>query len=391
MTTWTAVAAAGMLSLACLNAHGDYPEINDVRPAVADTTPPKRRVALVLGVDVAPTQHATNGATAVAERLAQMGYEVEAANNPGRERIRQMLATFGAKARTAHLALFYFGGHGLQIADTNYLVPHGAVVSDLSEVEANTVSTKELYDALRRSADTAKVVVLDACRLNPFSGVPLPPGLAAPALAPDRTFVAYAAAPGDLAGDGGSESRLTPFTAALVRHLPAPGGRVEEVFKRVRSDVKDLTHSQQPWDNSALLTEATLHDPVAVEVELEDGDDEVVVVAGAQMLAWQNPQLRKATLMLPAGDTPVRVWVYNQHTFAGHNAWFGAPEGWRYRMSIRRPDGSLVGRFASAEDEPEKDGPRHGKAFAVACMALHVEGVTRTVGLVGIDTGVWRR
>ena len=209
--------------------------------------------------------------------------------------------------------------------------------------------------------------------------------------APPRTLVAYSADPNDLAADGGVGGQYSPYTKVLLDHLASPGVPVEELFKTIRRELLEKTKSQRPWYHNTLPDMVVLQDPVLVKTVIEDGDDELVVSVGSELVTLRSPELNSRIIHLPAGDTQVVVRVFNQHTFVGHNSLFGAPEGWSYRLKFERPDGTLVARIGSAEDPPEKDGPRHGKTFLAGRLTLHVDPVTRAVGaLQDANPAVWR-
>lgn len=151
--------------------------------------------------------------------------------------------------------MIYFAGHGVQIGNQNYLVPIKADIRHERDVPIEAVSADEIMKSLSYSSTRLNLVILDACRNNPYarsfrSGAQ---GLARMD-APRGTLLAYSTAPGSVAFDG--NGRYSPYTAALVRAMNRPGLPIEAVFKRTRVDVMERTGDQQvPWESSSLTGE----------------------------------------------------------------------------------------------------------------------------------------
>jgi hypothetical protein len=164
----------------------------------------------------------------------------------------EMTRDFGRKLRPGVVALFYYAGHGLQVRDRNFLIPVEADVQSEEEVPYTSVDVNYLLDVMNRAKSRINIVILDACRNNPFarsfrSGSS---GLAQMD-APSGTLIAYATAPGRVASDGAGAHGL--YTQHLLKHIATPGLPVEILFKRVREGVERETRSQQiPWESSSL-------------------------------------------------------------------------------------------------------------------------------------------
>jgi uncharacterized caspase-like protein len=221
-------------------------------PALAQ----ERRVALVIGnaayKSVTPLQNPVNDSKAVAEQLRKLGFEVIEKQNLGREGFAGVVREFGDKLRGASVGLFYFAGHGLQVKGRNYLVPVDADIAREDEVPYRSFDVNEVLDKMDSARTAVNLVVLDACRNNPFarSFKPAQTGLAQMD-APTGTLIAFATAPGSVAQDGEGSNGL--YTGALLKHIAAPGVAVEQMFKRVRVDVVNASKNQQvPWESSSL-------------------------------------------------------------------------------------------------------------------------------------------
>lgn len=216
----------------------------------------ERRVALVIGnsaYKMAPLQNPGNDARDMAQALRGLGFEVIERQNLSREAFSLVVREFGDKLRGATVGLFYFAGHGLQVKGRNFLVPVDADIAREDEVPYRSVEVNEVLDKMDSARTPVNLVVLDACRNNPFarSFRTTQTGLAQMD-APSGTLIAFATAPGSVAQDGDSGANGL-YTGALLKHIATPGLAVEQMFKRVRVDVVDGSKSAQvPWESSSL-------------------------------------------------------------------------------------------------------------------------------------------
>jgi peptidoglycan hydrolase-like protein with peptidoglycan-binding domain len=219
----------------------------------------ERRVALVVGnagygPKVGPLRNPANDATDIAAALRDVGFDVALRLDVDRDQLRRAVIDFGRSLQKGGVGLFYFSGHAVQLDGRNYMIPLGAEVEHADYVGLETVDIDEVLARMGAADNRLNIVILDACRNNPFKGIFRAPvrGLAQ-TRAPTGTFIAYAAAPGALARDGTSGSRNSPYTAALLRSMQEPGLRLEDVFKRVRLAVLTNTDGfQTPWTGSSI-------------------------------------------------------------------------------------------------------------------------------------------
>lgn len=224
-----------------------------VQPVEASTR--GQRVALVIGngaYGVSPLRNAVNDARGMAEALARCGFEVIRLENAGRTEMFTALRTFGTRLRQGGVGLFYFAGHGMQVKGRNFLIPVGADITGEDEVAAQALEVDLVLAKMESAGNRMNLLILDACRNNPF-GAKQRSGASGLAQmeAPEGTYIAFATAPGRTAADGSGDHGL--FTGQLLVHLPQPGLKLEDVFKRVRSGVlKASGGGQMPWDSSAL-------------------------------------------------------------------------------------------------------------------------------------------
>ncbi|MEY3272316.1 MAG: hypothetical protein RLZZ341_1217 [Pseudomonadota bacterium] len=226
-------------------------------PAWARAAAGAPRVALVVGNGAypdAPLDNPANDARAMAERLGGLGFEVLALRDARREQMLEAVQRLGsALARAPEgVGLLYYAGHGLQLDARNFMVPVDARLGSAADIARQTVDVGEVIAAFRKAATRVNIVVLDACRDNPFGGITSGRGLA-PLDAPAGTFLAYATAPGNVASDGEAGSSHGLYTQHLLTELARPQARIEDVFKRVRFAVRRASKGAQiPWESTSL-------------------------------------------------------------------------------------------------------------------------------------------
>lgn len=238
----------------------------------------EQRVALVIGNNAypaAPLKNPVNDARAMARSLNQMGFEVILRTNLNQKAMVNALREFGARLREGGVALFYYSGHGMQVKGRNYLIPVDADIRGEDEVPYMSMDMAQVLDKLEAARSRANLVILDACRNNPFirtfrsSRVGL-----AQMDAPGGTLLAFATAPGSEARDGDEENGV--YTKHLLAHMATPMLPVEVMFRRVREGVTAETKNRQiPWESSSLTGDfyfnqagaaRTPVDPVTVEL-----------------------------------------------------------------------------------------------------------------------------
>jgi uncharacterized caspase-like protein len=223
---------------------------------------PDRRVALVIGnaqyQHAAPLANPVRDAIGVAAALNQLGFEVVVARDTDRGTMERALREFGRKLEGATVALFFYAGHGIQVDGENWLLPVDARLDAERDVPFEAV---RLGLALAQMEDDSRtsIVILDACRENPFrarlgrgrsGGVR--PGLAT-VEAGLGTLIAYSTQPNAVAYDGPTDGH-SPFTGALLRRIDEPGVELRRLLTLVRADVVQATARRQvPWDHSSLM------------------------------------------------------------------------------------------------------------------------------------------
>lgn len=233
----------------------------------------ENRVALVVGnsayVRIPTLSNPKNDAQLMAATLRGVGFEVVTAFDADRRDMARAVRTFGKKLRKAGkdaVGLFYYAGHGVQARGTNFLVPLGAEIETEADLEVETLSAANILAQMEDAGNTLNLLILDACRNNPFKGkVRSAVGGLARLNAASGSLVAFSAAPGQVAADG--DGKNSPYTKALVEAIKQPGLVLEQMFKKVRVKVEAQTGGQQtPWEESSLKGDFHFMPPVAPKV-----------------------------------------------------------------------------------------------------------------------------
>ena len=213
-----------------------------------------RRVALVIGnsdYKQAPLDNPANDAKSISRTLEDVGFEVTTKFDRDKFEIEADLDEITKGLRRGDAVFFFYAGHGIQIRNTNYMIPVDAVITREYHVEQRCVDLGYALQAMEYSDASLKVVMLDACRDNPFRSFTRSraKGLAS-VEAPEGTIVAFSTAPGLAALDGNGQN--SPFTKHLVKTLqsnPKQGLEIREVFNTVARAVK-LETGQRAFVNS---------------------------------------------------------------------------------------------------------------------------------------------
>lgn len=224
-----------------------------------------KKVALVVGnsnYSEAPLRNPVNDARAVARQLRAKGFDVLLKENVTKAQFGEAVADFGEKLAEGDTALFFYAGHGLQVQGRNYLVPVDARITSEQRVRLETMDVEAILDQTTAAKAKVSLVILDACRNNPFERrFRSTGGGLAQINAPEGTLIAYATAPGKIAADGDGSNGL--YTQALLKSLAEPGLKVEEVFKQVRIEVARASGGNQiPWEASSLTGDFFFEPPV---------------------------------------------------------------------------------------------------------------------------------
>jgi len=223
-----------------------------------------RRVALVLGN--AAYKHAgvlanpINDARDIGSALKSLNFQVLEGFDLDKSGTERKIGEFAAALEGAEAGLFFYSGHGLQVAGQNYLVPVDAQLSTAAALELEMVRLDVIHRIMEHSTNS-NILILDACRNNPLArnlqralgarSVQIGKGLAV-AHAGVGTLIAFSTQPDNVALDG--DKRNSPFTGSLVKQLSTSLEDLNSILIAVRNDVVSETHGRQvPWEHSALM------------------------------------------------------------------------------------------------------------------------------------------
>jgi len=234
-----------------------------------------KRVALVVGnasyANAAPLRTPANDAGDIADALERLGFEVLRGIDLDYEAMREKVKLFAARLPGADTALFYYGGHGVQVSGRNYLVPVDAKLNSAADLDFGAVDLDLILRSMERESPT-NIVFLDACRDNPLAAnlaksMGTRSGAITRGLARVEsgvgTLISFATQPGNVALDG--DGRNSPFTSALLKTIERPGLPISDLMISVRREVlRETGNRQVPWDHSSLTGQFYFIPPVLV-------------------------------------------------------------------------------------------------------------------------------
>lgn len=219
----------------------------------------EKKTALIIGngdYKSGPLKNAVNDALDMAATLSGKGFKVILRHDASRREMRDAIREFGHEISEGGVGLFYYSGHGLQVDGENFLIPIDADIELKAEVAEECVSAATVLKVMEYSNNRINVIILDACRNNPFRSFSRSDEKGITKMDPPQgakqgSIIAFATAPGAVASDGDTRNGL--YTAKLLKYINTPGLTLEEVFKKARIDVLNESDGHQiPWENNSL-------------------------------------------------------------------------------------------------------------------------------------------
>lgn len=218
----------------------------------------EKRLALIIGnatYEDAPLNNPVHDAVDISNKIKQLGFEVTLLTNSNLENIEKTVSDISEKAKKFDVVFLYYSGHGLQVQGDNYLVPIDAKLSSEADVKHKCIALNYILDKLDDSKCPMKIIVLDACRSNPFLRAwykgEKGGGLSA-VNPPKGTYITFATAPGAYASDG--SGRNSPYAEAFLSTLSIPNLSLYDFFDKVNNKVLQSTNgAQDPWTNHSTL------------------------------------------------------------------------------------------------------------------------------------------
>jgi len=225
-----------------------------------DASYSEKRLALVIGnADYTygnTLLNPVNDAIAIKQALTDVGFKVLYYINADQKTMKRAMDDFGEQLKGYNVGLFYYAGHGIQVKGNNYLIPIDAALKVEQDVDYDCIDAGRLLGKMEAAGSTTNIVILDACRNNPFerqwSGRAGGQGSGLAFMnAPSGSIIAYATSPGKTASDGSGKNGL--YTSAILQYIKVPGLSIEEFFKNVRTSVeRNSNRAQTPWESTSL-------------------------------------------------------------------------------------------------------------------------------------------
>jgi uncharacterized caspase-like protein len=214
-----------------------------------------KRTALVIGNAAYqytnPLKNPLNDANAMEATLKDLGFEVKKLANANRSLLKEAINQWGKTLVNYDVALFFYAGHALEIDGTNFLCPVNANPLNRAQVEDETVTMRMVMGWMEESRTKTNIILLDACRDNPFRSFRSNEGGLANMSAPSGTFIGFAATPGKKASDGDLTNGL--YTEAILKAIKTPNQTIDQSFNQVNAYVRNASGGTQvPFKNSSL-------------------------------------------------------------------------------------------------------------------------------------------
>lgn len=330
----------------------------------------RKLTALIIGNSSYPgavLANPVNDAEDIFNALTALGFSAVKIADATHEEIDRAIHSFKDNLNSNEVGLFYFAGHGMQIAGANYITAIDTKFKDEVSAKHSSFPLNQLIDTMAGCSNLTNLIILDACRNNPYvrawnrdagdSGL-------APVITPKGTLIAFATSPGETAADG--VGRNGSYTESLLRHINTQDVPIEDVFKRTRNSLAVLTsNGQTSWEHTSLTSEFFLNISTGRQVKLYSTNAIVDslyslalsnparhVIAGLKSHDWyaQNPQIEElntALLSLCDSDT---LFVL------GRNIYQAAAGGSRSAISYLRDFKTKVQDLGSEKTKALLDG-----------------------------------
>ena len=261
----------------------------------------QKKVALIIGnseYKVGPLTNPVNDATSMSKMLTNLGFEVITALDLDKANMDKIVNRFVQELETADVGLFFFAGHGVQVQGANYLIPINAQLHSQNQIPKVSLSANDLMLKMEASKVKTSIIILDACRNNPFAPASRSMGTTnglARMDAPTGSIVIYATAPGKTASDGRGDNGL--FTGHLLDNMSVPGRSIFDIAIATRRAVMTASKGKQvPWELSSLTQ----------QFYFQANTSQAQLVALNNQVATQAPDNGKRPLVintLPANAT----------------------------------------------------------------------------------------
>ncbi|ACK71875.1 peptidase C14 caspase catalytic subunit p20 [Gloeothece citriformis PCC 7424] len=271
------------------------------------------KIALVIGnanYEEEALSNPVNDATDIANALKELGFEVTLVTNKDLPTMEEAIDNFSRQLQGG-VGVFYYAGHGVQVEGENYLVPLKAKLEREKDVKYEAYPLGKVLDRMEEAengVNGVNIVIIDACRDNPFyrrwrsnsRSSTISRGLTA-VYPPSGIIIAYATRQGDVASDGKTGQRNSPFTSALLQHIKTPNVDVQVMFRRVNTLVRQKTDNQQePWTEGNLFGDEFYLNPQLVATSPQPSPIPVITIPTPK----PSPSPPIAIIPIPPPSTP---------------------------------------------------------------------------------------
>jgi hypothetical protein len=269
----------------------------------------EKRVALIIGnaaYKSMPLQNTLNDARAMENALRECDFQIIRELDASRTSMRKAIRTFGDKIKGGGVGLFYYAGHALQVKGENFLVPIGASVFSEDEVMDECLRASSVVRKMETAGNRLNILILDACRNNPFRSFRSTAQGLAEMHAPAGTIIQYATAKGSVARDQDDNRQNGLYTSKLMDHILTPGIEVRKMFSLVREDVYKASNKDQlPWEANSMMGGDFYFKPLYAD--------------GSTTIIKPQPQMNLQTGALRIKTNPTSAEVYVNNAYKGES------------------------------------------------------------------------
>lgn len=266
---------------------------------------PPQKLALVIGnsnYPKWPLRNPANDAQAVARALTEIGFATRTAVDVTLPNLDRAVSGLVSRVRPGDVVAFYYAGHGIQLEGENYLVPVDFDAKDETDAKYAAYAASRVQERIEKAGARVTLVVLDACRNNPFAAKRAAGGGLAAMGSGKGTLIAFATAPGQTADDNPNGNNGL-FTTHLITALREPGLTLDQVFNRVRERVHNASGGRQvPWTVSSVIGDVYLRPGAGGAPQAQPGASVEGPAVGPPPV--QNPLARLMTNSVAPAERP---------------------------------------------------------------------------------------
>lgn len=298
----------------------------------------RRLTALVIGNSNYPSEdyvlkNPVNDADDISKALKEIGFNVATLKDASNDSINDAVSSFRDNLNSSDVGLFYFAGHGVEINGVNYITAIDSSFQSEASLKFSAYPLDLLIEEMAGCSNQTNLIILDACRNNPFSRTRSGrvANSLAPMFAPKGTFIAYSTSPGEISKDG--IGRNGAYTDSLLRHLHTPDLSIEEIFKRTRNSLASITGGKQTsWEHTSLTNEfvfnVSIFKSVPSDLYSKDaltdqnfipspGSEISGVISGLKSHNWyvQSPAMHKINKQLLSNATKDEIFVLGRNIY----------------------------------------------------------------------------